>query len=170
MVGIREGNSPYRETHECFLPKFSPEATLPVAEAAPGKAVNAAPNQYATREPGASEVTMKPNGMSMPAPAEAKLGPEGDSWLTKLLRRFRRPASKAANRLAPMTRRQVQCEFSLEEVKVVRNDFKDNDVEVVPWRSAAVHEDLELLSLRRGNTGESATFLARATRRMFRSR
>jgi hypothetical protein len=67
-----------------------------------------------------------------------------------------------------MTRRQVQGELSLDDVKVVRNDLRDADVEVVPFRSSSVrHTDVTTLSLRRAGDGGPATFLRRATGRLF---
>ena len=169
MFGVRDGESPYRETHESYLPRFGPDAGLRGVEST--VAADAGPPPAAGQETARDGGVAPGPALSTPPPPVAPPARTNHRWWLKLAGLWRGGRSEAATRLPPMTRRQVQGELSLDDVKVIRNDLKDADVAVVPFRSSTVrHERLEHLSLRRDSTGAAATFLGRATGRLFGTR
>jgi len=177
VSGIKHGNGPYRETAEKLLPRFSLEGNGRTATAATGHEVVAGglwpPRGSAVEAESKGQTNMKtqieagsPGGIEQSEPVARARKENG--WLARLARLFGRPASvPPVPRLPPMTRRQVQCELSLDEVKVVRNDLKDSEIEVVPFRSSSAPTEHAPFSLRRASTGGPATFLGRATWRLF---
>src|SRR5690554_4471646 len=155
LVGLRDSESRYRMRSKHLLPRFgskgnpfSPPASEPVQAEAP------APKKIARYQMSAAELAaarMKetrrlPEGAPAQTVAAApdkpprlaavrvavsaamrKLNPVG--WFSR-----RRVASKPA---ASELRGPVQCELSLDSVKVVRNDLSDADVVVVAARTAS---------------------------------
>ncbi|HTY87381.1 MAG TPA: hypothetical protein VMB80_07945 [Candidatus Acidoferrum sp.] len=116
----------YRANKHVYLPKFGPVAN---------------PFQSAAPEPGkpAADVEATPvRKIAAPVPAKTqKLPPwppgptRATSWASKL-----NPVSLWRDTpVAPEARPPVQCELSLDTVKVVHNDLSDADVEVVPMKS-----------------------------------
>jgi len=179
MSGINNGNSPYRETQERFLPRFSLDSARPPAATVGHEVVAGGlwppPNPIAEGEnkPETMMKTVMEAGSigepSEPRKAQASAG-QSTGWLARLKRLFNRHSPASVPRLPPMTRRQVQCELSLDDVKVVRNDLKDAEIEVVPFRSSSAPAEHAPFSLRRTSSGGQATFLGRATWRLFGDR
>jgi hypothetical protein len=181
LVGARDDESPYRVTHEGYLPKFSPETSQvsvkPRSESPPGglwarEEVDASGVGKTDAEAKVSAGTENAKERETPKRlgAAVKESRNGMGWWSRLAGLFGRRKSRGPARLPLMTRRQVQCELSLDDVKVIRNDLKDSDVEIVRLRSSAAPSDVVPLSLRRGRSGASATFLGRAGGRLFGSR
>jgi len=183
LVGVKNDDSPYRLTQEAYLPKFTLDTgTRRTVATTRGETfaggLGATESSEATartpQEPianGAKEAEIAKSKEIPERRASGAAAPGARSgWLWKVAAIFGRPKSKTPPRLPLMTRRQVQCELSLEDVKVVRNDLRDADVAIVRLRSSAAPADALPLSLRRGQTGASATFLGRATGRFFASR
>ena len=181
LVGARDDDSPYRVTHEGYLPKFSPETSQvlvkPRPEAPPAGSwsrEDVGASGAGKTDPGAKVAEGTERANERERPKRPAVGAEGSrhrtGWWAKLAGMFGGRNSRAPARLPLMTRRQVQCELSLDDVKVIRNDLKDSDVEIVRLRSSAAPSDVVPLSLRRGRSGASATFLSRAGGRLFGSR
>ena len=174
LSAIEDGDSPYRETRDRLLPNFSLDHGARSTrgsgpEVVPGGLWPAAAPRTAGSGPGDHGANAP--AATHPEPAAPGRGAVGNaveaaSWFARLRGFFFRRPEVSVPRLPAMTRRQVQGELSLGEVKVVRNDLKDADVEVVQFRPAAAPAHTPL-SLRRGSSGGSATFLRSATSRFF---
>jgi len=152
LVGLRNGESPYRLSHHRLVPNFGQKpnpfraTTLPepvrtvalVPDAAMTKSVPAsAPAHWAaTPPPEAAEAARAEVAATEPAPSE----PVKNSWLKRnwagLRSWFRRSDQPSAPRIVRAAKPAVQGELSLEGVQVVRNDLRDSDLEVVAAREA----------------------------------
>jgi len=150
LVGLTNSNSRYH-LQKGALPKF---------ESAKNPFVSKANAEMPEREPQLPKLTPEEvaaanlkETQAMPAPAEpaaanrdakpaepAKPAPVVDSWLKKInslvwFGKSKPAESKpAAPRFAKSTT-PVQGELSLDNIKVMRNDLSDTDVEVVPVKS-----------------------------------
>jgi len=151
LVGLRNGESPYRLSHHRLVPNFGkkpnpfrattlpePARTVPLAlestavklpaspPAAPAEST-VAPASAGTEEASPTTVAAKEVVPSKPA---------GSKWLprnwTRVHTWFRRSAKPAVVRSDRVTKPAVQGELSLEGIQVVRNDLRDSDLEVVP--------------------------------------
>src|SRR6185437_3573047 len=145
LVGLHDANARY-ELRTGALPKFesskNPFAAKTHAEREPqlpklSPAETAAPDVKSAELLPAAKPAAAPVAQSAPAaPAPAKPSPAVDGWLKKLnpLVWFgnRKPAEpKSAIPRFNKGKAPVQGELSLENIKVMRNDLSDADVEVV---------------------------------------
>jgi hypothetical protein len=141
LVGAQNASSRYRMDKRARLPKFGstknpfaseqrrPAVTEPAAsEAASPRQAAPAPESVArAKEPAASPTP----------PATARLR-QAVRWLRELcveanpIPRLAGPVRSANTALPSFTGAPIQSELSLDEVKVVRNDLSDADLEIVP--------------------------------------
>ena len=162
LVGLRDGDSPYRFTSQRFLPQFGParnpftgreQAKSAHTEArSPGHigdngAALAKPAIPASKgEPAAipqKEVGPRPVRAKFDARMRAealwrRLAALLSGWQVKLRGLFARAGSKPAKSAIPrFPKPAVQGELSLERIQVVRNDLSDADLEIVPAKPMA---------------------------------
>ena len=146
LVGVQNGSSRYRLDKRTRLPKFgsvknpfSPEERKPVAPQ------TAAPQLDSPKEvdPAATESVVRAT------PPAANPVPPATARLRRAVRRLREwcveanplprlagPARSAIKPMPSFSGAPVQSELSLDEVKVVRNDLSDADLEIVPAKPA----------------------------------
>ena len=162
LVGLRDGDSPYRFTSQRFLPQFGP-ARNPFTGREQAKSAHteahssgligdngapiAKPAIPAPKgEPGATpqkEVGPRPVRAKFDARMRAealwrRLAALLSGWQVKLRGLFARSGSKAAKSAIPrFPKPAVQGELSLERIQVVRNDLSDADLEIVPAKPMA---------------------------------
>jgi len=136
LVGIQDSKSRYRSVDPRALPKFGSEKKVNTEKV----------NTDVARENGArpsvaksSVKSSKPNVAKTPA-AAAREEERGSGWisqwgtkLSSLVSQKPRPARSAIPRLNGLA---VQGELSLDNIKVVRNDLSDADLEVVTRKMA----------------------------------
>ena len=160
LDGAKDLGSRYRMTNRRLLPKFGTAKNPFQADAAPAAPAHvevAAPVQAQSVErPAEPVVPMAPVAAQLAKPAIAQSTKSAPSllqlgtskarglasalqsrWSSQLGSLLSRPASKPkAVFSAPAKSTQpVQGELSLDRVKVVRNDLRDADLEVVPVKS-----------------------------------
>jgi hypothetical protein len=140
LVGMRDTASRYRMNKQGMLPKFvspkNPFATPAESEPAPKK-TGAAPQRAPGRTPSAAG----------PAGATPKSGPRCARslslagvarWLGERLRKLNplpqlsKPSPPVKPAPRQITKTVIQDELRLDNVKVIRNDLSDADLEVVP--------------------------------------
>lgn len=153
IMGIRKAPSPYRMSQQHLLPKF---VAAPRAETAAGSKQEASESEdsAAVSEPAegraaavadstAAVAKVRAAGPSTPEPVEGrgqsaadsgapKRGPKPTKRLTALaagLANWTRPARKGT--ATAKSGRHVQGELTLDRVRVVRNDLRDSDYDVV---------------------------------------
>ena len=162
LVGLRDGESPYRLTSQKFLPQFGP-ARNPFSSKA-----TAEPAQTAVRSPdnhgqsgtpiakpsfpgskGEPAAALQKDAAHRAVPAKfdvrnlavalrRRLALLLSGWLAKLCGLFARSGGKAAKPAIPrFPKPAVQGELSLDRIKVVRNDLSDADLEVISARPSA---------------------------------
>jgi hypothetical protein len=162
LVGLRDGDSPYRFTSQRFLPQFGP-ARNPFTGREQAKSAHteahssgligdngapiAKPAIPASKgEPGATpqkEVGPRPVRAKFDARMRAealwrRLAALLSGWQVKLRGLFARSGSKATKSAIPrFPKPAVQGELSLERIQVVRNDLSDADLEIVPAKPMA---------------------------------
>ena len=167
LVGLRDGDSPYRFTSQRFLPQFGP-ARNPFSNRPNAAPAQKKPAQTEPRSPGIhGEIGASIAKPAIPAsdgePAAVLQKQEAtrtaraefnarkvavalwrrltsllSGWLATLCGLFARSGRKAAKPAIPrFPKPPVQGELSLERIKVVRNDLSDADLEVVPARPSA---------------------------------
>ena len=162
LVGLRDGDSPYRFTSQRFLPQFGParnpftgreqaksahtEAPSPGHTGDNGAALAKPAIPASKGEPGATpqkEVGPRPVRAKFDARMRAealwrRLAALLSGWQVKLRGVFARSGSKAAKSAIPrFPKPAVQGELSLERIQVVRNDLSDADLEIVPAKPMA---------------------------------
>ncbi len=163
LIGIKDSTSRYQMRHRHLLPKFGAERNPFAAPAAstPARVLASKSPAAASPGPAASVRGMSPaeaaaarlketKRLPTAGPAEAKPATRKPSvlalargwfsrWLQELTRRHRQlprnPAPKSA--ISRSGRPPVQDELSLDQIKVVRNDLSEADVEIVPARPEA---------------------------------
>jgi hypothetical protein len=161
LVDLRDTTSRYRMPHKNLLPKFGSAKNPFVArsEVRPGQAmlIPAARTAPAGRKLTPAEMkaasmkeTRQLPALSTPAatatiskpvaPAKAKLPARTGAWLRKLnpLAWWPKRQTIAKAAVPGFNKVPVQGELSLDNVKVVRNDLSDADVEIVPAKPAAI--------------------------------
>lgn len=124
-----------RPSEEVRQPDSAPK---PVAPPTPASAVTPPPMAPAPRS---GRRNLVARGAALLATASAKARRSGAALLDSTVRPVRRLGNwfgRIARKAAPLRRLSppVQAELSLENVKVVRNDLRDSDLEVVSLRSA----------------------------------
>jgi hypothetical protein len=142
LVGVRDTETRYRLTTQRLLPQFgsakNPFSSGGTAEQAPAAAV------YQPTEPCevANRASIRNPARELWRRSAALLG----GWKAKLSGLGARPPRKAAKSAIPQfPKPAVQGELSLDRIRVVRNDFSDGDVEIVPAnpRSASARQAVE---------------------------
>jgi hypothetical protein len=152
LVGLRNGESPYRLSQQRFVPNFGkkpnpfrattlPEPVRTVAltpQNATTKLQVPTPPAASTAPEGGSGEAALPVAAMAKEPAQSR--PIQVSWLKRtwagMRSRFGRREKPAAPRVARAVKPVVQGELSLEGVQVVRNDLRDSDLEIVPAQEA----------------------------------
>ena len=162
LVGLRDGDSPYRFTSQRFLPQFGParnpfigrEQAKPAHTEAPSPghtggngaalakpaipASKGAPAAMPQKEVGPRPVRAKFDARIRAEALWRRLAALLSGWQVKLRGLFARSRSKTAKSAIPrFPKPAVQGELSLEKIKVVRNDLSDADLEVVPARASS---------------------------------
>ena len=142
LVNPKESGSRYRMREKVQLPKFGSSKNpfcarveTPAVTAAPG-AIN--PENTPRREMNADELaaarlkeTVRLPAAELPPPASRPApAPSTASWWNPLSWWKSNPAG-AARVGRPSSRPAVQGELSLDQIRVVRNDLNDSDVEIV---------------------------------------
>jgi hypothetical protein len=140
------GGAAYRENPHVYLPKFesvknpfakvgSPSAPSP-ATPVPAPAAPVKTTVVVDRPVSASPAPAMPPAKTAPAKPVARLtypslATQPSNWAAKLnpMTMFRGPSATTKNVTA------VQTELSLDTVKVIENDLRDEEVEVVPLKS-----------------------------------
>jgi hypothetical protein len=160
LVGLKESQTRYRLTRQRLLPKFgagknpfgdrrkletdSTERQTPGNDRRDGFVLETQSNPAASRAPeaapcGNEEISPPSQGSS---PQQANAVPQRrpaaffSEWKTKLVgllaKRSCKTATPAVGRFAKPP---VQSELALDSIKVVRNDLRDTDVEILPAKS-----------------------------------
>jgi hypothetical protein len=158
IMGIRKAPSPYRMSQQHLLPKFTAASRLETAagpkEASESGEAAAVPDSVAPRAiadaesaavvakaPAAGPGTAEPVG----GEEHSEAGRAVTGRATKPTKRLTALAAGLANWTKPARKgtaagkssRHVQGELSLDRVRVVRNDLRDSDYEVVRARNVA---------------------------------
>lgn len=160
LIGFKESEIRYRMHAKYLLPKFgsskNPFIDRPPATAAQSvnQQVKAPPPENGPLSPGEIAASQLKETKPLPAlpaaapgreagrPARVTPGPGMIAKFARMLgklnplarRSRRRPAARTA--ISMSHRSPVQGELSLDNIKVVRNDLNDADVEIVPARQA----------------------------------
>ena len=140
LVNPRESGSRYHMRRKIQLPKFgsaknpfSARSETPAVPAAPGAIISERPREMSAAEVAAARlketvrlpVTELPAPLSPPAPAAP-----ARAWWNPFT--WRRSAGVGSIRVGSVVARPaVQGELSLDQIRVVRNDLSDSDVEIV---------------------------------------
>jgi hypothetical protein len=132
IMGIKKARGPFRMSQENLLPKFA--APGPKAASVLGKRPEASASAGSPAEsagPAESVAGVEPDGAGQSGSASSKSGSR--NLLVRLVLQLAR-RGRGQTRAAPLPpgRRPVQTELSLDTIKVVRNDLKDCDFEVIP--------------------------------------
>ncbi len=142
LVGGQDRSGRYRVNKGVALPKFisprnpfaaapAPDATAPVADA---------PTQGRAETPAvtSAKAVRRADGEGQ---SRLSIGDRAVRWLGEWGRRLKplpratKPPGPARSAVTVATRSPVQAELSLDQVKVVRNDLSDGDLEVVPVKA-----------------------------------
>src|ERR1035438_2048910 len=160
LVGLRDGDSPYRFTSQRFLPQFGPARNPFTGREQAKSAHTEAPSPGHTGDNGAAlaksaipaskgEPAPMPQKEAGPRPVRAKvdvriraevrgrrLAALLGGWQVNRRGLFARSRSKTAKSAIPrFPKPAVQGELSLERNQVVRNDLSDADLEIVDRKS-----------------------------------
>lgn len=152
LVGVKDNASRYRMGHPGMLPKFGSakdagvgdqkaivrNASQPVAtvETGAGPFPPSAASAEANK-PKAPVATAASQPNHAPETAVTSRGIDGSffsRWLVQLRAVVARPSANGSTSLR-LSRTPVQGELSLDNIKVVRNDLSDADLEVVPLKA-----------------------------------
>lgn len=156
LVGLKDNGNRYSVARGGLLPRFGSKknpfraSTRPdsVGESSPGCAsAEGAPDQLAenpddksngsdrshTTPPASSNSTQQAPGNALSRPKPADTTSKGLFGWTALMAWMRPKSLKKS--IPIFTKPMVQGEFSLEAVKVVRNDLSDSDLEIVPAKA-----------------------------------
>jgi len=129
LVGLESDAPRYKETDPKSIPQFKPKKNPFRKRAEPAQNGNPASNP---RSAGGTQSTQVANQAGTVQPRGRKSG-----WLAKvgswLAPRKKQPKSAVPQFMRPP----MQGELRLDNVKVVRNDLSDADIEVVPAKAAA---------------------------------
>jgi hypothetical protein len=127
LVGSRDLGKQYRMTEPGALPKFGSKNKATRGKGR-GAAVPAAPP--GAQVPAAAQTKNEPSSNTQHATRNTQHAPH-TSWFAKLKSLF--SSSKPADKLAipRFSSAPIQCELSLDNVKVLRNDLSDTDFEVI---------------------------------------
>jgi hypothetical protein len=149
LVGLKNSTSRYHESKSRLLPKFgtgtnpfltkssstddedlaAPEISAPAREKP--MPASAAPAPAQTTSTASSELLNHEKGAPV---KEGRIA----GWISKFrARRFRRKAAKVTRVIPQASKSPVQGELSLDQVRVVRNDLSDADLEVVTAKAPA---------------------------------
>jgi hypothetical protein len=135
LVSVHDAETRYRLTTQRLLPQFG-SANNPFRNR---ETPEPAPATTAGRAVGAAEATAKVPVSKTATSLWQKPAACLSAWTTKLIDRVTRPAPKPAKPAIPQfNKAPIQGEFSLDRVRVVRNDLSDADLEVVPARPKTV--------------------------------
>ena len=141
LCGINDEPSRYKMTQANLLPTFGTakdsgktDASNELARAASlpaGKSPKSAPKPAPNQESTKMTPQLETEEAGPPAPSVAALKPPAQAYPLGRWTLPKNPfASKSATAKPP--KGPVQCQLSIEAVKVVRNDLSDSDLEVVP--------------------------------------
>ena len=147
-MGLQESTNRYRVTSQRLLPRFESRKN-------PFRGTAGADQEEVAKEPGvaatgATTVESIPQAAAASAPqaaaAPANLPQESASksalwnWCAVQLKqlRFGRGERRVKPAVPRFTKPMVQAELSLEGVKVVRNDLRDSDLEIVTAKTSTV--------------------------------
>jgi hypothetical protein len=152
LVGIKDAEARYQVSRQRLLPKFGPTRNpfRNTAASSPAQAACAGPTAQPTvarplaritsRTPvlGLALVKSLASRRSAVSALLAKTAGLGRGFAGKLRAVFARRGRKPAVAVLPRPQKlPVQGEFSLDRIKVVRNDLSDTDLEVIPAKPLA---------------------------------
>jgi hypothetical protein len=128
LAGLKNPATRYRMGNQGALPKFGP-TTAAVVSKAKEEPVSAPPAPAKPEsEPAAGMAAATAN--SLPEPQQGAL--------SKIVSRLLQPRGRVSSSRKPgLAKQPVQTELTLENIRVVRNDLSDTDLEVVAARPAA---------------------------------
>jgi hypothetical protein len=134
LVNIGDTETRYRLTSQRLLPQFgsgkNPFSGREAATAMPASA--AEPSPEPTAVPANGESPSRAKALWLRAAARMS------GWTEKLSGRFARPNVKPTKPAVPQfSKPAVQGELSLDQVRVIRNDLSDADLEIVTARKKA---------------------------------
>ncbi len=133
LVTVRDTESRYRLTTQRLLPKFGPTKNPFAATETAGPPVFPMPPKLETGSLSPKATARKPARLLW-----QRMSLLLSEWRVKISRMLALagPPSEPTKLAIPrFCRSQVQGELSLDRVKVVRNDLRDTDLEVVPAQS-----------------------------------
>ena len=129
LAGLKNPAARYRMGNPGALPKFGPAAAVAAKAKEEPASVPPAPAR-SEPEPAAGGTMAAPTGKSVP---ESQPGA-----LSKIVSRLLPARGRVtSSRKSGLAKQPVQAELTLENIRVVRNDLSDTDLEVVAARPAA---------------------------------
>ena len=145
LAGLKNPGARYRMTNPRALPKFgsanNPFHSKAKPEAAPAKVAGAAATDHESCSTPAQPATATKDVHS-PQPSVARNhsattpAPLQSGLAEKLRRLFEPRVRPAKSGLSRFVKQPVQAELTLDNIRVVRNDLSDADLEVVPVKPA----------------------------------
>jgi hypothetical protein len=168
LVGLKESDTRYRVTRQRMLPRFG-SAKNPFCAtdaSAPARAAAQSPSVAPAKQPAAWVGSL---WRKLAGTFRSRKATPQRAWAGKLSSLLSRPGRKpGAFAMPPPTKRPVQVELSLDTVKVMCNDLRDADLEIVPAKSPAARGDLTP-PLPGVAQAESGTAWGRLAGRVFRA-
>lgn len=136
LMGLKDRVGRYRPVDPRAMPRFeSPEGAGRAASAQAEPKAEEVARPVPVEPPMTAKAAEVPRSSGFPAPVCRADLPVRPKWWRRWLLFFipvRAPKRVVAG---PVSRRPVQAELRLEQVKVVRNDLSDTDLEVVTHRT-----------------------------------
>jgi hypothetical protein len=131
IAGLRKSRGPFKMTQENLLPHFEPLQADGKPPAAPaGSTLDLFASSHAGAVADAASVENAPGAEKREAGRKTSMFSCWKWPLKKLGSLLRR--GPRGPRLKSQPRRQVQSEFPLAQIRVVRNDLSDSDIELIP--------------------------------------
>jgi hypothetical protein len=134
LVGIQDSKSRYRAVDPRAMPKFGSEKKIDTDDARESEAKRGVGR--ASVESSKANLEKTPVAAARPARSSGWVSQWG-SKLSSLVSQKPKPARSAIPRLGEAP---VQGELSLDNIKVIRNDLSDADLEVVTRKTAPAKE------------------------------
>ncbi len=148
LVGLSDSTRRYRITHRRLLPKFG-----------------TGENPFATQGRAAMAQTREAR---LAGPSRAGIARYVNRWTARFDAWLSRPRSRPAKAAIPQfSRAPVQGELKLDQIKVVRNDLSDSDLEVVPAKPRAAAEAAAPVLTRAESLAAAGTTWGRMATRLF---
>lgn len=145
LMGSQNPPNRYQMDRRVRLPRFGSTKIPFAADSRTAAALEITPPQPNMSASQPAIATPEPTSKPMPLPPAPPVSTRLrlavrrlQEWCVEAnpIPRLARPARSAFTPAARVTSAPIQSELSLEEVKVVRNDLSDADVEIVPARPA----------------------------------